>query len=301
LYEDLGSRKFKFTIDTDEYSVGTHEIKVKATVNSFVDISRRSFVIGHIYAKEPERCLVIEDIRVTEPLQPGSRIKVYADVMSCGEEDEVNNKAKLEAFSKTYYTGYFDVPAGESREIFFTITVPDDASGKQTFKLTVWNDETSDKWKKDFAVSIGIPFIEIEREFSVEECKTKRITFDVLNTGDVWDTFAIKVIGSAADWVIGMPEAITLEPDERKTITAYISVPCDTEPGYYELTITAEGSSKYSVTSTVHVIKRWAWRVKLLPLEMFALISLVLLVLLLISVLWLYRISIESRRKPMFE
>jgi len=305
------TERFRFTFDTDDYSTGSHTIRVTAKVDSETDSSTRSFTIGKILAKEPDHCLSIDNIKTDKLLQPGESVKLFINVMSCGDADENEVKAKIEAFSKTYYTGFFDIVSRQTKEVFIPISVPDDVSGKQTIKVTVWNDETSDTWSKDFVITTGIPFIEIKKEFAAESCDTEKITFVVVNTGQVSDTFTLKATGPVAEWITGVPEAVTLEPDERKTITAYVSVPCDTELGFYEFTITAEGSPKYSVTSSIHVVKPWAWPILSLPTGFFwftgiwAWLPWLLLLLFIIFVLFLLAViggsSLNSRRRPMFD
>lgn len=303
------TERFRFTFDTDDYSSGSHKIKVKAKVDDETDTSTRSFTIGKIFGDEPDHCLSIDNIRVDKPLQPGLSAKVLIDVMSCGDADEDEIKAKVEAFSKTHYTGLFDIVSRQTKEVFIPISVPDDASGLQTIKVTVWNDKTTDTWSKDFVVATGTPFIELKKEFQVEECETEKITFVVVNTGEVADTFILSVSGPVAEWITGIPEAINLEPDERKTITAYVAVPCDTELGYYEFTVTAEGSPKYSATSNVKVVRPWAWPVFSLPTGLFftgiwAWLPWLLLLLLIIFILFLLLVlggTYNSRRRPMFD
>ena len=305
------TEKFTFTFDTDDYSTGSHTIRVTAKVDSETDSSSRSFTIGKAFAKEPDHCLSIDSIKTDKPLQPGESVKLLINVMSCGDADENEVKVKVEAFSKTYVTGFFDIVSRQTKEAFIPISIPDDALGKQTIKVTAWNDETSDTWSKDFVVSTGIPFIEIKKEFVIEECKTEKITFVLVNTGQVSDTFTLKVTGPVAEWITGIPEAVILEPDERKTITAYASVPCDTEQGFYEFTVTAEGSPKYSATSSIHVVKPWAWPMLTLPTGFFWFAGILtwlpwlLLLLLIIFVLFLLAVvggsSLNSRRRPMFD
>jgi uncharacterized membrane protein len=308
LYGDETER-FSFTLNTRDYSAGSHTIKVTAKVDYKTDSSSRTFTIGKIFGREQNHCLSIDSIKTDKPLQPGETVKALINVMSCGEADEDGIKAKIEAFSKTYYTGFFDIVSGQSKEVFTQISVPEDASGKQTIKVTVWNDETTDTFSKDFVISTGVPFIEIKNEFDAEPCKTEKITFTLINTGQVADTFTLKTTGPVAEWITGVPEAVTLEPDERKTITAYVAVPCDTESGLYEFTITAEGSPTYSATSSISVIKPWSWPMFALPTGFFWLailswIPLLLLILFIIFIIFLLIVfsgRYNGRRRPMFD
>jgi uncharacterized membrane protein len=306
-FYELGTNTFRFTIDTSKYATGPHTLRVKAEVDTKSDTSTRTFSISPVgyYVREEEHCLSIEKVWVEGELKPGESNRVNVRVLSCGTKYEKNVRMKLEAFSKTFYTGEFDVPAGGSRDVFVTITVPEDASGKQAFRVTVWNAYTSDAWSKEFEVQAGIPYVEINPEFVVESCKKKKISFDLVNKGKVSDTFAISVSGIGAEWITDVPETVTLNPDERKTITAYVSAPCDAEEGYYEFTVKARDSIEYYTTSSIRVIR--AWRFPTLPTGMFVWSSLwlwILIILFIIFVVILFGVYwsfVAIRKRPMFE
>ena len=309
-FDHLKTKTFEFTVDTDDYGTGPHLIKVKAEVDSERDTATRSFTIGPVgYKKITEHCLLVDSIWVDGLLQPDGRTRVYAKVLNCGTEYEEGVRARLDAFSRTYTTGFFDVPSGGSKDVFLTITVPENVRAKETLRVTVWNDYTTDTWSKDFVIYTGISLIEIDEEFIVENCGKETITFNIMNTGEVSDTFTLSVTGSGAEWVTGIPNAITLNPDDRETITAYISISCETKTGYYEFTIKVENSSKYSATSTIHVVRRWKWPTLTLPTGlfvpgMFAWFPWALFVLLVVFILLLlagYWLLVDSRRRPMFE
>jgi uncharacterized membrane protein len=281
---------------------------VKAEVKGRTDTSTKTFSTSPFgyYVRGMEHCLSIDNVWTDDDLKAGERNKINFRVLSCGTKYEKNVKMKLEAFSKTYYTGEFDIPSGGSRDVFVTITVPEDTSDKQTFKATVWNSYTSDTWSKDFVIYTGVPSIEINPEFVIGDCQKKRISFDVMNNGKASDTFTISLTGSGAEWVTDVPDTITLNPDERRTVNAYISIQCGTEPGFYEFTINAKGSPEYSVTSTIHVVKSFGWPV--FPTGLFvgagifwlAWFLIILFIVFLVLFFTGYLSFINSRRRPMF-
>jgi hypothetical protein len=309
-FDESDTMTYQFTIDTEKYSAGSHTIKVKAEVKGKIDTSTRTFSISPVgYYIKGERCLFIDKMWTDDDLKAGESNKVNVKVLSCGTKYERNVKMKLEAFSKTYYTGEFDIPSGDSRDVFVTIAVPEDVSEKQTFKATVWNSYTSNTLTKDFVVSTGMPFIEIRPEFVVENCQKKRIRFDVINNGKVSDTFTISLTGSGAEWITGAPETITLNPNEKKTVYAYVSIPCWAEPGFYGFTITTKGSPEYSVSSTIHVIKTLKWPTinttgLFVGFGAFCWLPWVLIILLILFLLLFfagYNSLITSRKRPMFD
>lgn len=303
-----GTKTYQFTIDTDKYSTGPHTIKVKAEVKGKTDTYTRTFSISPVgYYSKTEHCFSIEKIWSDEELKVGERNKVNVRVVSCGKKYENNVKMKLEAFSNTFYSTEFDVPFGGSKDVSAIVTIPEDASEKQTFKVTVWNDYTSDTWSKDFVVYTAIPFIKIKPEFEIEDCQTKTIRFDVINNGKVADTFTLTLTGMGSEWVTDVPETVTLNPGDTKIVYADMSIPCDTEPGFYKFTITAKGSPEYSVTSTIHVIKSFGWPT--FPTGLFISgfifwLPWVLLILLILFLLFLFLfcgLLTNGRRRPMFD
>lgn len=306
VFDGYDAQTFQFTIDTGRYSTGPHTVIVKAEFGDKTDTSTRTFSSSPVgyYARGKENCLSIDKIWTDGDLMPGESNRVNVRVMNCGTRYEKNVNMKLEAFSKTYYTGEFDIPPGSSKDAFVTITVPEDALGKQTFKLTVWNGYTSDTWSKDFNVFTGEPFIEIQPEFKIEDCQSNRISFNVINNGKVSDTFTISLTGSGAEWITGVSETITLNSGERKTVNAYMSIPCNTNPGFYEFTINAKGSPEYSATSTIQVVKPFGFPTGLfagwlfwLPWLLIIIVILILLILFLMG----FGSIMNNRRKPMFD
>jgi hypothetical protein len=92
---------------------------------------------------------------------------------------------------------------------------------------------------------LGNPIVILDREYEATACEVSVFSFDVKNIGERGD-FDIEVNGEASDW-IHVPEKITLNRDEKRTMIGYISLPCDIE-GKYQFTITAsDGKSDYDV------------------------------------------------------
>ena len=309
-YDGYNIDTHQFTVDTGAYANGPHTIKVRAEFGGREDTSTRVFVVSPVgyYATGTQHCLSIDRIWTDGDLKAGESNKINVKVSSCGTLYERNVAVKLEAFSNTLYTGQFDIPLGGSRDAAITLTIPEDVSGKQIFKVTAWNSYTSDTFSKDFIVYTGEPFIDIKPEFTIDDCQRKIMSFDVINKGKASDIFTISLTGSGAGWVTGVPTEITLNPGERSTVNTYVSVPCGTESGFYEFTITAKGSPQYAATSSIHVTKTFKWPSFNFPTGSFVMtglfwlpwILIILLALFLLLFFTGYISLISSRRKPMF-
>ncbi len=260
-YYDEESRVFKFTFDSCDYATGTHSIRVDARVDSVSDSSSKSFTIsdGYIYFDSRSHCLDVEKIWVDKPIQPDEDIRVYAKITNCGTETESGIRANLEAFGMVMFDGMFSLLKDGSREIMFNLHIPEDAAGTESFVVKTWDAYTSDVLIKDFVVYTGVPMIEIEPVQKVQKGRIEKIRFDVINVGQVTDTFALELSGYASNWMYGMPPEVTLESGQRGTVEVYVNVPVDVESRDYQFTVAAQGSPRYAVTSTLRVVEGFKW------------------------------------------
>jgi hypothetical protein len=203
--------------------------------------------------------LEIEEIWTDKELQPDEDLTIYARITNCGTENEPGIRANLEAFDKIIFNGMFNLPKGGSQQISFNLQVPEEAAGTEPFVITAWSSYTSDVKVREFTVFTGVPMIDIEQVYRVEKGKIEKIEFDVINVGEVTDTFQLELSGYASNWMSGLTPEVTLEPDQRKTVDVYVNVPQEVSNGDYQFTVAAEGSPRYAVTSTVRVVEGFKW------------------------------------------
>jgi len=97
----------------------------------------------------------------------------------------------------------------------------------------------------------GSPLVSVRQDYSVNKCEINSFSFDVMNVGPSSATFSISASGSAADW-IRLESPITLEKNEKRSVTAYASVPCGAK-GEYDFTVTASGKTSSSATSYLKI------------------------------------------------
>jgi len=317
-----------FEFDTDDWDTGTYTVRVKARGECGCDtISKRIGTVTlskyyyryypevkyvyypqkYVYVEDEQHCLSIDKIWTSEPLKAGERVKAYVRVGSCGTATENDVKVRLTAFSRSYHSNYFTISRGGTQDVSFTVTVPEDAVGSHSFEAMAWNSYTSDTWSKNLDIKASKPMISVKPEYTVEDCKITRIAFIVTNDGDVTDTFTISLSGPAAGWITGVPEKITLNPNQADRINAYVSVPCNTDEDFYQFTITAKDSSDYSVTSGLRVEKPFMWPSVSFPTGafigvtgIFAWLPWILLFVMLILFYWMGNEIVSERKRPMF-
>ncbi len=269
----LITQTLQFTINTNLYSIGTHTVEVIATSEGVTDSSLKTFTIGPIppiTPGAPLHCLVAEDVWSNKPLRDGQNFDFTARIRNCGTSSESITQIRIEGFETTATAAGFFLSSNQRRDVTFTVFIPDEFFGQTTVKVRVTSPHATDELSKDFIVQSGFPVLEVKPEYRVNECKVYSITFDIINTGEVEDTFVITASDSAASsWFSNLPLEITLKGKQRKTIEAFVNVPCGTEPGIYSFTLTAKGSPDYSVTTSFRVVKPFVFPTIIFPTGLF--------------------------------
>lgn len=142
----------------------------------------------------------------------------------------------------------------------------------------------------------GSPLVSVKEDYSVNRCEINSFSFDVMNVGPSQATFSITKSGSAADW-IRTDSTITLDKNEKRTVTGYASVPCDAK-GEYDFTITVSGATSSSATSYLKIneptgFTGWAIAFPTVPVEWIILLLVILFLIVLLLIIWLL---LRSRR-----
>jgi len=299
----LEKKTYSFNIHTLDYYPGTHTIDVTATVGGTSDSSGRTFNVGPGQMAGID-CLSVDEIWTDEPLKPGESAVIHVSISNCGSITEYNIKTSLTAFSKTYFSDIYSISPGMNREIQFITQVPEDILGVTTFGVRVYNSYTSDSMAKDFTIYTGAPSIRLKPQYDVKECEINEFSFQIINEGDVSDTFFLNVEGEASEWMTGIPEKITLGPNEKKTINVFVNIPCDLYAGEYQFTVIASNFEEYYASSKLNVIKGLEWPTFPTGFVGFtgSLLWLpwILLLVLIIILYIIYLEYIKERKRPMF-
>ncbi|MEM4367585.1 MAG: DUF5050 domain-containing protein, partial [Candidatus Anstonellales archaeon] len=289
----IETKDYKFYFNADKYGEGTHTIEVTAWIDGVSDTSMRKFTIDEssYYKITPEHCLLIKDFWVDNPLKEEQPALIKVRIRNCGLQTEANIESRLYIINKTMSGGLISLRPNEEKDISFTIRVPEDTTGVLKAKINVWNPYASDELEKDFPVKIGYPQVRAEKEYRVTQCRQQNISFVVKNVGEVRDTFVISFEGEPAKWISAYPKTIELDSEESRKIYADVNVPCDAK-GIYQFTITAQGSPRYSVTSSMIVSSQFNYT------GLFGLGDLDWLVLLLLLLLLLLALKRRKTKKP---
>ncbi len=250
----IETKDFKFYFNADKYGEGTHTIEVTAWIDGVSDTSMRKFTIDESnYLKTtPEHCLLIKDFWTDKPLKEEEAGTIKIRVRNCGLQNEFNIESRLYVFNKTLSGGIISLRPNEEKDIAFTLRIPEDTGGVIDVKANVWNSYASDEVEKTLPIMIGYPQIRADKEYRLQQCEQKNISFIVKNVGQVKDIFVLSFEGEPAKWISAYPKTIELDAEESRRVYADVNVPCDAK-GVYQFTIIAQGSPKYAVTSSMIV------------------------------------------------
>ncbi len=301
--ENDDSETFSTTYDYEAFDLipGTHEVKVivenSGRETEYTKISlkdcggiRRDRV--DVLGVKPEHCLRVDNLWTYDKLKPEGLAEIKTRISNCGRSTETGISTSLEAFGRTNFISPFSLGVDQKKDLAFTIEVPKNAEDEVKMKSSVVNRFSSDSLSKQFSVLDGIPFIEIKKEYDVDICESERIRFDVTNRGEVKDVFNLRVSGESAEWFIVVPQDVELKPKEKRTIEAYVDVPCDIRKDIYQFSVTASGSPTYTASSSLNARKIFS-----LP-DWFWLTLLALFLLLLILAVIMFYNPRNNRKRP---
>jgi len=96
------------------------------------------------------------------------------------------------------------------------------------------------------------PFLILQQQYPAKKCENKTISFEILNSGNKPHTFSISIEGYASKW-LNIPQNISVAGLDKKTVYAYLSVPCDVEDGVYEFSLRAKDTEEFSKVSAIIV------------------------------------------------
>ncbi|MEM0473268.1 MAG: DUF5050 domain-containing protein [Candidatus Aenigmatarchaeota archaeon] len=303
----IETKDYKFYFNADQYGQGQHTIQVTAWFDDVSDTSSRQFIIGETsyFKTSPEHCLIVQDFWTDNPLKEEQPATIKARIRNCGLQTETNIESRLYMLNKTFTSGIISLRPNEERDVSFTVRIPEDTGGVVNAKINVWNPYASDKVEKNFAVLIGYPQVRVEKDYYVRQCTQKNISFIVKNVGQVRDNFVINIDGDVAKWMT-YPKVVELDAEESKRIYVDVNVPCDAKIGSYQFTVSAQGSPKYSATSTLHVLGKpisitgWLTSIdfsKILP-WLWILLLLLLIPLLILLLIWFFGRCKRRNKKP---
>lgn len=97
----------------------------------------------------------------------------------------------------------------------------------------------------------GEPQIYMPTSYEMDKCSVSSFTFTVKNKGES-DSFDLDVSGEIKDWV-DMPSSVSIDDGETKTVTAYVSVPCEASSGDYTFVVSGSSKTTDSVTAVVEI------------------------------------------------
>jgi uncharacterized membrane protein len=160
---------------------------------------------------------------------------------------------------------------GGTAEVIVQVSVPEDADeDTYTLGLTATSQDGVTDDSVGMSVHVLVDGVDVEAEKDLDETWREIVMtfpFNVTNTGQGNDTFAITVEGDEPGWAILSDGSVLVEEGETVVVIMEVTPPDDADAGFYEFTLvatSANGVTNASASSSLHV---WVTGVDLTPDE----------------------------------
>jgi uncharacterized membrane protein len=161
-------------------------------------------------------------------------------------EVSVSSSGSASYFSTTVPIGFVLNP-GQVRSIFTYITPPSYTSvGNYNLQILANSETLSHSlFVRD---CFDYSLVSLDEENNVCPCGNKEFGFQITNNGDFADTYTLSVDGTAPGPVTLSDYALTVNPGETRSFSAYVEAGCDSL-GDYEFTVSSTPTSGTSIRS----------------------------------------------------
>ena len=118
------------------------------------------------------------------------------------------------------------------------------------------------------------------------------------------DIFDLSIIGDASSWISGLPDSISIKPHQKKEITIFATIPCETEPDVYPFKIIVTNGDEVVGSSQLRVVRGFTWSWKwptgwTIRGRIISCCKIVIIIFLIVLVmLWLYWKAYRIRKTP---
>ncbi|UCC93724.1 MAG: hypothetical protein JSW25_03410, partial [Thermoplasmata archaeon] len=145
-------------------------------------------------------------------------------------------------------------------DIIVHVSVPEDADeATYSISLTATSEDGVTNDSVSMAVNVMVDGVDVEVSSDLEDAWREvlvSVWFNVTNTGQGSDTFALTVETDKTGWFVLSETSIEVAEGETESVLMEITPPDDADAGFYEFTLTAtsaNGETNASATTSVHV------------------------------------------------
>jgi len=151
--EEEDTLRFSFNLEDDADADETYQVVVRATADEADEYLWMSADNEFSFDVErDEHSILITSVQYDESAQAGETVDVAVTMLNNGEGDEDNVQVSLSVASAAQTSSYFTIEEDEEVVRYFTLTVPNGASGEELLVVRAANADASDSYSGSISV-----------------------------------------------------------------------------------------------------------------------------------------------------
>lgn len=151
--EEEDTLRFSFDLEDDADAEETYQVVVRATADEAAEYlwmsSNNEFSFD---VEREEHSVLITDVQYDASAQAGETVDVAVTMLNNGEGDEGNVQVSLSVAGAAQTSSYFTIEEDEEVVRYFTLTVPNGASGEELLVVRAANADASDSYSGSISV-----------------------------------------------------------------------------------------------------------------------------------------------------
>jgi hypothetical protein len=208
--EEEETLRFSFNLEDDADADETYQVVVRATADEASEYLWMSADNEFSFDVErDEHSILITSVQYVANTQAGETVDVAVTMLNNGEGDEDNVRLSLSVAGAVQTSGYFTIEEDEEVVRYFTLTVPNGASGEDLLVVRAANADASDSYSG--SISVGAATIDSD---SLTEEQIEALLDARLSSGDGNSSISVAwiIAGLLVVWMLHQNSGLRTKP-----------------------------------------------------------------------------------------
>ena len=198
--EEEDTLRFSFDLEDDADADETYQVVVRATADEAAEYLWMSADNEFSFDVErDEHSILVTSVQYDASTQAGETVDVAVTILNNGEGDEENVQVTLSVAGATQTSSYFTIEEDEEVVRYFTLTVPNGASGEDLLVVRAANADASDSYSGSISVNAAASGSDSLTEEQIEALLDARLSS---GDGDEGISVAWIIAGLLIVWML---------------------------------------------------------------------------------------------------
>lgn len=199
--EEEDTLRFSFNLEDDADADETYQVVVRATADEAAEYLWMSADNEFSFDVErDEHSILLTSVQYDESAQAGETVDVAVTMLNNGEGDEDNVQISLSVAGAVQTSSYFTIEEDEEVVRYFTLTVPNGASGEEVLVVRAANADASDSYSGSINIGATATDSDSLTEAQIEALLDARLSGDDEHHSGV--SFAWIIAGLLLVWIL---------------------------------------------------------------------------------------------------